>query len=86
MRLHLADVHLHRARLFLDSDPAAARTDLAEARRLIDATGYERRRGELDDATAVLEGRAVVLPETESVLAAIRGENLPDPPAAASPP
>ena len=77
MRLHLADVHLHRARLFPDSDPAAARTDLAEARRLIDATGYERRRGELDDATAVLEGRKVELPEAESVLAAIRGENLP---------
>ncbi|MBN2196462.1 MAG: toll/interleukin-1 receptor domain-containing protein [Polyangiaceae bacterium] len=44
MRLHLADVHLYRARLLHD------RAALAEARRLIDQCGYERRREELDDA------------------------------------
>ncbi|HMV37939.1 hypothetical protein, partial [Plasticicumulans sp.] len=40
------------------------------------------RRGELDDAQCRLDGRAVVLPEFESVLAQARGENLPEPPAA----
>lgn len=44
MPLHLADVALYRARLFHDRDA------LAEARRLIDKHGYERRRGELEDA------------------------------------
>jgi tetratricopeptide (TPR) repeat protein len=44
MRLHLADVHLHRARLFHD------RRALAEARRLIEEIGYHRRDGELADA------------------------------------
>ena len=47
MPLHQADVQLHRARLF--GDPAA----LAEARRLIDKHGYERRREELEDAEAM---------------------------------
>ncbi|WP_347279774.1 hypothetical protein [Plasticicumulans sp.] len=79
MKLFLADVHLHRARLFDD------RTALDAARQLIDATGYERRRGELDDAQCRLDGRAVVLPEFESVLAQARGENLPEPPAVKSP-
>ncbi|MFO1357610.1 hypothetical protein [Plasticicumulans sp.] len=73
MKLHLADVHLHRARLFDD------RTALDVARKLINETGYERRRGELDDAQCRLDGRAVVLPEFESVLAQARGENLPAP-------
>ncbi|HNJ07788.1 MAG TPA: hypothetical protein PLY77_07555, partial [Plasticicumulans sp.] len=36
----------------------------------------------LDDAQCRLDGRAVVLPEFESVLAQARGENLPEPPAA----
>ncbi|MFO1357841.1 hypothetical protein [Plasticicumulans sp.] len=79
MKLHLADVHLHRARLFHD------RTALAAARKLIDETGYERRRGELDDAQCRLDGRAVVLPAFESVLAQARGENLPEPPPATDP-
>lgn len=48
MRLHLADCHLHRARLF--HDPAA----LAEARRLIEETGYRRRLPELQDAERAL--------------------------------
>ena len=79
MKLPLADVHLHRARLFDD------RTALAAARKLIDETGYERRRGELNDAQCRLDGRAVVLPEFESVLAQARGENLPEPPPATAP-
>ena len=69
--LPLADVHLHRARLFDD------RTALDAARKLIEETGYERRRGELDDAQCGLDGRAVVLPAFESLLAQARGENLP---------
>ena len=79
MKLHLADVHLHRARLFDD------RTALDAARKLIDEIGYERRRGELDDAQCRLDGRAVVLPEFASVLAQARGENLPEPPPATDP-
>jgi hypothetical protein len=46
MRLHLADIHLHRARLFRDRDA------LAKARRLIVECGYGRRREELSDAEA----------------------------------
>lgn len=42
MPLHLADVHLYRARLFRD------RRALAEARRLVDQHGYGRRLGELE--------------------------------------
>lgn len=48
MRLHLADIALTRARLF--HDPEA----LKEARRLIEACGYGRRMGELEDAEAML--------------------------------
>jgi tetratricopeptide (TPR) repeat protein len=46
MPLHLADVHLHRARLFRD------RAALAEARALIERHGYGRRRDELAAAEA----------------------------------
>jgi hypothetical protein len=46
MPLYLADVHLHRARLFRD------RHALAEARALIERHGYGRRRDELADAEA----------------------------------
>ena len=46
MPLHLADVRLHRARLFRD------RSALVEARTLIDRHGYGRRRDELADAEA----------------------------------
>ena len=59
MRLHLADVRLHRARLFglMANRPVAypwvsARDDLDKARKLIDECGYGRRREELDDAEA----------------------------------
>ena len=62
MPLYLADVYLHRARLFgimkvderklkfPDIDPKA---ELAEARRLIEKHGYWRRKEELEDAEAV---------------------------------
>jgi hypothetical protein len=46
MPLYLADVSLHRARLFRD------RSELAKARVLIDRHGYGRRRDELADAQA----------------------------------
>ncbi len=44
MKLHMADIHLHRARLFRD------RTALEAAARLIEETGYHRRDEELRDA------------------------------------
>lgn len=50
MPLHLADVHLHRARLFRD------RNELARAKELIEKHGYWRRREELADAEAASEG------------------------------
>jgi hypothetical protein len=49
MPLHLADVHLYRARLFND------RAALAEARRLVEKHGYGRRREELADLEAVAD-------------------------------
>jgi len=62
MRLHLADIHLHRARLFglIADRPAAypwvsARDDLDKARKLIEDCGYGRRREELADAEAAWE-------------------------------
>ncbi len=38
MKLHMADIHLHRARLFRD------KSELAKARALIAACGYWRRK------------------------------------------
>ncbi len=49
MPLHVADVHLYRARLFRDRD------ELQKARILIDKHGWERRRDELNDAEAALK-------------------------------
>ena len=46
MSLYLADIHLHRARLFRD------RAELAKARELIEKHGYGRRNEELEDAKA----------------------------------
>ncbi|MCP3972002.1 MAG: hypothetical protein GY717_17095 [Rhodobacteraceae bacterium] len=46
MRLHLADCHLTRARLFRDP------SELARARGLIEEWGYGRRLGELEDTEA----------------------------------
>lgn len=64
MPLYMADIHLHRARLFFratpypwhdpDGTPRSARQDLAEARRLIEKHGYWRRKEELEDAEAVI--------------------------------
>jgi hypothetical protein len=65
MRLHLADIHLHRARLFFrtqpypwktkqNGTPGSARDDLAAARTMIENCGYWRRRAELDDAERVI--------------------------------
>jgi tetratricopeptide (TPR) repeat protein len=48
MPLYLADVHLHRARLFRDKD------ELAKARALIEKHGYWRRKEELEDTEAAL--------------------------------
>jgi tetratricopeptide (TPR) repeat protein len=49
MPLHLADVHLHRARLFRDRD------ELQKARALIEKHGYGRRLPELEDAEAAAQ-------------------------------
>jgi hypothetical protein len=46
MKLHMADIHLHRARLFRD------KSELSKARALIEACGYWRRKEELEDAEA----------------------------------
>jgi len=46
MRLHMADIHLHRARLFRDKE------SLAKAAELIKQCGYWRRKEELADAEA----------------------------------
>ena len=59
MKLFLADIHLHRARLFFREakypwgSPAA---DLAAARELIEKCGYGRRKEELEDAERVIGG------------------------------
>lgn len=61
MPLFLADIHLHRARLFgplnangkpMDYPWTSPQHDLAEARRLIYKHGYLRRKEELADAEA----------------------------------
>jgi hypothetical protein len=69
MRLHLADIRLHRARLFglsLRRPPAypwtSPRADLAEARKLIETCGYGRRLGELEDAEAALRALSPAAP------------------------
>jgi hypothetical protein len=63
MPLYLADIHLHRARLFGRAKDArelgpypwhSQQKDLAEARRLIEKHGYGRRKEELEDAERVL--------------------------------
>jgi hypothetical protein len=59
MKLHMADIHLHRARLFFREpeypwdSPAA---DLAATRKLIEKCGYGRRKEELEDAERVIGG------------------------------
>jgi hypothetical protein len=57
MRLHMADIHLYRARLFLRKARypwESPEADLAAARALIERCGYGRRREELADAEAAL--------------------------------
>jgi len=54
MRLHLADVHLHRARLFFRENRNEAREELKKARDLIERCGYHRRDEELRDAENVI--------------------------------
>jgi hypothetical protein len=58
MPLHLADIHLYRARLFFREAAypwESPHHDLAEARRLIFKHGYLRRKEELEDAEAALK-------------------------------
>jgi hypothetical protein len=66
MPLFLADIHLHRARLFMrdacypwdkaeDGTPRGPADDLREARRLIEKHGYGRRLEELQDAEEALQ-------------------------------
>ena len=53
MRLHMADIHLHRARLFFRENPypwESPEADLAAAEKLIKDCGYHRRDRELADA------------------------------------
>lgn len=55
MRLHMADIHLYRARLFHAVNPypwKSPHEDLAAARKLIEQCGYWRRKEELEDAEA----------------------------------
>jgi hypothetical protein len=58
MPLHLADIHLHRARLFFHETRypwTSPQADLKEARRLIERCGYWRRKAELEDAENAAE-------------------------------
>lgn len=70
MPLFMADIHLHRARLFgMSKDRPASypwmspQADLAEARQLIEKHGYGRRKEELEDA----EAAALGVPDTHRV-------------------
>lgn len=57
MPLHMADIHLYRARLFGKTTPypwESPAADLVAARKLIEKHGYGRRKEELEDAEAAL--------------------------------
>lgn len=59
MRLHLADIHLHRARLFFREKQypwKSPQDDLAAAEKLINECGYHRRDQELADAKSAILG------------------------------
>ena len=61
MPLFLADIHLHRARLFFREANYpwdSPQRDLAEARRLIEKCGYWRRKEELEDAELAILGKS----------------------------
>ncbi|HET8773007.1 MAG TPA: SEFIR domain-containing protein [Thermoanaerobaculia bacterium] len=64
MRLHLADVHLYRARLFFRKNLDEAREELKKARALIERCGYHRRDEELRDAEAVIGRSGTGTPPT----------------------
>jgi len=62
MRLHMADIHLYRARLFFREKEypwESAEADLKAARKLIEQCGYWRRKEELDDAERVILKKSV---------------------------
>jgi hypothetical protein len=63
MRLHMADIHLYRARLFFREKPypwQSPQADLAAAEKLINDCGYHRRDEELADAKrAILSSQGV---------------------------
>ncbi len=65
MRLHQADIHLHRARLFggrnqeEDYPWESAEADLAAAEKLIEECGYHRRDEELAEARQTILGQAL---------------------------
>jgi hypothetical protein len=53
----MADIHLHRARLFFREKPypwTSPQNDLAAARKLIEQCGYWPRKKELEDAEKVI--------------------------------
>lgn len=57
MRLHMADIHLYRARLFFREKEypwESPEADLRAARKLIEQCGYWRRKEELEDAERVI--------------------------------
>ncbi len=59
MRLHMADIHLHRARLFFREKQypwQSPQADLAAAEQLINECGYHRRDQELADAKRAILG------------------------------
>ncbi|RPJ57844.1 MAG: TIR domain-containing protein, partial [Acidobacteria bacterium] len=59
MRLHMADIHLYRARLFFREKPypwKSPQDDLAAAEKLINECGYHRRDEELADAKHAILG------------------------------
>jgi tetratricopeptide (TPR) repeat protein len=61
MRLHMADIHLYRARLFFREKEypwESAEADLKAARKLIEQCGYWRRKEELEDAERVILGKS----------------------------
>ena len=61
MKLFMADIHLHRARLFFREATypwGSAAADLAAARELIEKCGYGRRKEELEDAERAIGGGA----------------------------
>jgi hypothetical protein len=59
MQLHMADIHLHRARLFFREEHypwESPQADLVAAEKLIEDCGYYRRDGELADAKRAILG------------------------------